>query len=192
MFAPRLPRGSQDVNGSYRFRYSLHTSPVRHFAASFLLFFWRSSRQRGGGSRQRNSDGFCMSYSGFPCRVFSLLLRFIYLLNFPNTIPKHRRTYFKRPEETSKISPKNLSLLFSPISWSSTRKRDVSKLRGITGVGISAVNGVWNAARPRLPPFRLSPRPNFRGAALISRRVETSFCQLRDGNQLRRRRRRRT
>lgn len=132
------------------------------------------------------------------CRIpafhvaFFLSSRFIYLLNFQNTIPKHRRTYFKRPEETSKISPKNLSLLFSPISWSSTRKRDVSKLRGITGVGISAVNGVWNAARPRLPPFRLSPRPNFRGAALISGRVETSFCQLRDGNQLRRRRRRRT
>lgn len=151
MFAPRLPRGSQDVNGSYRFRYSLHTSPVRHFAASFLLFFWRSSRQRGGGSRQRNSDGFCMSYSGFPCRVFSLLLRFIYLLNFPNTIPKHRRTYFKRPEETSKIFPKNLSLLFSPISWSSTRKRDVSKLRGITGLGFP------RSTECGTPPVRVYP-----------------------------------
>lgn len=143
-----------------------------------------------GGSRQRNSDSVCR-IPAFHVAFF-LSSRFIYLLNFQNTIPKHRRTYFKRPEETSKISPKNLSLLFSPISWSSTRKRDVSKLRGITGVGISAVNGVWNAARPRLPPFRLSPRPNLRGAALISGRVETSFCQLRDGNQLRRRRRRRT
>lgn len=91
------------------------------------------------------------------CRIpafhvaFFLSSRFIYLLNFQNTIPKHRRTYFKRPEETSKISPKNLSLLFSPISWSSTRKRDVSKLRGITGLGFP------RSTECGTPPVRVYP-----------------------------------
>lgn len=113
--------------------------------------------------------------------AFSLLLRFILLIKSPKyQSPNISR--LNRPEETRKISLlktflRSLLSRFSPISstWSSTRKRDVSKLRGIGHGGWDfAVNGVWNVAFTPFfgPRFHSHPRPNSRFEGPLSSRNE--------------------
>lgn len=144
-----------------------------------LLFFWRSSRQRGWIGR---ANGILMDpYTVDFHAAFSLLLRFILLIKSPKyQSPNISR--LNRPEETRKISLlktflRSLLSRFSPISstWSSTRKRDVSKLRGIGHGGWDfAVNGVWNVAFTPFfgPRFHSHSRPNSRFEGPLSSRNE--------------------
>lgn len=115
-----------------------------------------------------------------------LLLRFIHSLNFPNTKSqrKHKRTYPFPKKKRAKTFPRSFPPPFPLISWSSTRKRDVSKLRGI---------GQRSVERRVHPLLDSQPRPNFRFEGPLSSRPASKrvFASSVTGTRRKRRKRRR-